>query len=134
MAKIGHLLICENYGRDEEDRRFLINPKVTFLINELKTNIDFTVSIGIYEITNNNFHVTVEVFNPNGDLISQRERDFSHPNPKEDTTNVAFSAIVNVSFKEVLIQQLGEYTIKATVEGDEKTLTIPIVQQLKEVK
>lgn len=134
MAKIGHLIICESFGRDEENRRFLINPKVMFFVNELKSNIDFIVSIGVYDINDLSFQIAVEVLNPEGDLISRKERELSHPEPKDDLSNVAYSAVVNVGFKEVLIQQEGEYTVKVIIEGEEKNLTLPILQRSKEVK
>ncbi|MGE8004059.1 hypothetical protein [Lysinibacillus sp. NPDC093216] len=129
MVKIGHIVICESFGSDEQDRKFIINPKVMFFVDNLKSNIDFVVSIGIYGIQKNPFPVAVEMLNPDGDLISRRERELSHPNPEDYSPNLAYSAVLNVGFKEVLIQQNGIYTIKAIIEGDEKTLSVPILQR-----
>ena len=133
MTKIGHIVICENFGSDDEDRKFIINPKVMFFVDDLKSNIDFVISIGIYDIQKNSFPVAVEILNPDGDLISRRERKLSHPNYKDDFANKAYSAVLNVDFKEILIQQNGEFTIKVIIEGDEKTLLMPILQRSKEV-
>ncbi|MFB7159263.1 hypothetical protein [Lysinibacillus sp. NPDC056232] len=127
MAKIGHLIVCENIGRDEEKNRFIINPKATFLINETKTNLEFVVSMGIYDLPDSDISVTIEVYDPNENLISKREGASEPPKPKSgDQKRRPFSVIVNIGFKDVLIQKEGEYTIKAIIDGDEKTLIIPI--------
>lgn len=128
MAKIGYILVCETVAQDENERRFLINPKSEITIKELKTNIEFTVSISVYDIKNVSFYVTIEIYDPDGKLISRKENNFSHPQPIKDFEKNPFSVITNSSFKEVLIQKYGVFTIKVTVEDDEKTLNIPIEQ------
>lgn len=132
MAKIGHLIVCEKIGTDEEKRRFLVNPKASFLINEMKTNLDFVVSMGIYSLPDSKIHIIIEVYDPEGNLISKREGESEPPNIG-DQNRKPFSVIVNMSFKDVLIQKEGQYTIKASIEDEEKTLIIP-VRLRKEVR
>lgn len=118
MSKIGHVLLCEEVLVDEDGRKFLMNPIVSFVETTLPKKTNFHISIGIYDIVSHTFNVIISILDPNDTLIIIPKSI----GVKFRSENKTRSGIVNIECKDIEFNITGEYTIKVDLVDDSNKL------------